>query len=136
MRRTSMRRVLAVLAAAIVLSLPVTASAQAVRQFGRTTCEASTSGGVPTGVTVSREVTNTNVWTVLTPTPLPLSGTPLRAAPFTDLIRVSGVSYRYRCDFINAAGTVSSLPVPPGGQVFLDITLPGQGTANFEIITQ
>jgi hypothetical protein len=130
-----MRRVLAI-AAVLFLALPTLGEAQAVRQFGRTTCEASTSGGVPTGVSVSREVTNSNVWTVLTPTPLPLSGTPLRAAPFTDLTRVSGVSYRYRCDFINTAGTVSSLPVPPGGQVFLDINLPGQGTANFEIITQ
>jgi len=116
---------------------PDIAHGQVQKQYGRVTCPAATSGGIPTSVTVSREATSSGVWSVVTPAPLPLSGTPLSSAPFIDLTRFPNTSYRYRCDYINASGTVSSDPVPLTGQVFLDLpVIPGKGTAIFDVITQ
>jgi hypothetical protein len=91
-----------------MLALVPTAEAQSQSQYGQITCTGVTTGTPATSTVVQRAVAvtppATPTWTTISPV-IPMTGTPGVSAPYTDMSRVSGTAYQYRCLQTNAGGS-------------------------------
>lgn len=120
---------------ALLLSVMSAVALAQAKQFGQVTCTTASTGGVPSSVEIQREAGGaaTGAWdatksSILTTITLPASQV------FVDLTRISGIGYRYRCNYKNAAGAT---PTDPSLQfTFLDVDVPGKGTVGVTIIVQ